>query len=530
MEGGAPVMVMNQNTKRETGAVAQLGNISAARAVSDIVRTTLGPRSMLKMLLDPMGSIVLTNDGNAILREVDVTHPAARSMIDLSRAQDEEVGDGTTTVIVLAGEILTNAAPLLEKKLHPTVICRGYYQALDAALKICDRVAITVDPTDPDVIKSLVASSFGTKISSRFGERMVEMAIDATKTVLIKKGGKYEIDLKRYAKVEKIPGGDLEDCKVLQGVMFNKDITHSKMKRTIKNPRILLLDCPLEYKKAESTMNVEITQEEDWEAMLRQEEEYIRNMCNEIIAHKPDLVITEKGLSDLAQHFLVKAGISAIRRIRKTDNNRIARATGATIVHRTEEIRAHDIGTQCGLFIIRKIGDEYFTFLEECKSPKACTIMLRGASKDILMEMERNLQDAMQVARNVFMDPKLLPGGGAIEMALAVALKEEAATIAGIEQWAFLAIADAFEVIPRTLAENCGADIIRVITALRAKHAGGANLNFGINGETGVIADMSELQVWDTYVAKVQSIKTAIEASAMMLRIDDIVSGISKKK
>lgn len=526
----APVMVMNQNTKRETGSVAQLGNISAARAVSDIVRTTLGPRSMLKMLLDPMGSIVLTNDGNAILREVDVTHPAARSMIDLSRTQDEEVGDGTTTVIVLAGEMLTLAAPLLEKKLHPTVICRGYYQAMDAALKICESAAITVDPTDPEVIKNLVKTSFGTKISSRFGDRMVEMAISATKTVLVEKNGKLEIDLKRYAKVEKIPGGDLEDCKVLRGVMFNKDITHSKMRRTIKNPRILLLDCPLEYKKAESTMNVEITKEEDWEAMLKQEEDYIRNMCKQIIRHKPDLVITEKGLSDLAQHFLVKAGISAIRRLRKTDNNRIARATGATIVHRVEEIQEHDIGKECGLFIIRKIGDEYFTFLEECKSPKACTILLRGASKDILMEMERNLQDAMQVARNVFMDPKLLPGGGAIEMTLSVALKEKAASIAGVEQWAYLAIAEAFEVIPRTLAENCGADIIRIITALRAKHAGGANLNFGINGETGVMADMGELQVWDTYVAKIQSIKTAIEASAMMLRIDDIVSGISKKK
>lgn len=231
--GGAP-LVINQNTKRETGAVAQMGNIAAARAVSDIVRTTLGPRSMLKMLLDPMGSIVLTNDGNAILREVDVTHPAARSMIDLSRAQDEEVGDGTTTVIVLAGEILTLAASLLDKKLHPTVICRGYYLALAEALKICENIAVTVDPTDPEVIKNLVASSFGTKISSRFGNRMVEMAIDATKTVLIEKNGKLEIDLKRYTKVEKIPGGDLEDCKVLRGVMFNKDITHQKMRRTIK--------------------------------------------------------------------------------------------------------------------------------------------------------------------------------------------------------------------------------------------------------------------------------------------------------
>lgn len=277
-------------------------------------------------------------------------------------------------------------------------------------------------------------------------------------------------------------------------------------------------------------MNVEITKEEDWNLMLKQEENYVRQMCKEILKHKPDLVITEKGLSDLAQHFLVKAGVSAIRRIRKTDNNRIARATGATIVHRTEEIQAHDIGTKCGLFQIRKIGDEYFTFLEECEEPKACTIILRGASKDILMEMERNLDDAMQVARNVFIEPKLMPGGGATEMAISMALKEHAATVPGVEQWAFLSIAEAFEVIPRTLCDNCGGDIIRVLTELRSMHVNGGNVSYGIDGEKGTIADMSKLQIWDTFMAKVQSIKTAVEASAMLLRIDDIVSGLKKGK
>jgi T-complex protein 1 subunit gamma len=376
-----PVFVMNQNSKRETGREAQLGNILAAKTVADIVRTTLGPRSMLKMLLDPMGGIVLTNDGNAILREVDVSHPAAKSMIELSRAQDEEVGDGTTSVIILAGEILTLAAPLIEKAIHPTVIVRGFYRALEEALAIAARVATEVSPDDAAVVKELIAATVGTKISSRYGELMVNIAIKAVKTVMTVENGKTDIDIKRYAKVEKIPGGDLTECRVVDGVMLNKDIVHSKMRRRIEKPRILLLDCPLEYKKSESQMNYEITDDQDWNKLLKQEEDYIKNLCTNIIAFKPDVVFTEKGLSDLAQHFFVKAGISAIRRIRKTDANRIARATGATIVSRTEEISEEDIGTRCGLFDIRKIGDEYFTFLEQCEDPKACSIILRGASK-----------------------------------------------------------------------------------------------------------------------------------------------------
>lgn len=524
-----PVLVMNQNSKRETGREAQMGNIVAGKTVADIVRTTLGPRSMLKMLLDPMGGIVLTNDGNAILREVDVSHPAAKSMIELSRAQDEEVGDGTTSVIILAGEILTLAAPLIEKEIHPTVIVRGFYKALEEALAIAERVATVVDPSDDVIVKELIAATVGTKISSRYGELMVNIAINAVKTVHTVENGKQDIDIKRYAKVEKIPGGDLSDCRVLNGVMLNKDIVHSRMKRRIENPRILLLDCPLEYKKSESQMNFEITDEQDWNKLLKQEEDYIKNLCTNIIAFKPDVVFTEKGLSDLAQHFFVKAGISAIRRIRKTDANRIARATGATIVSRTEEICEEDIGTGAGLFEVRKTGDEYFTYIEECKDPKACTIVLRGASKDVLMEMERNLQDAMLVARNVFLNPRLLPGGGAVDMAISVGLRAKSTTISGVDRLVYATIADALEVIPRTLAENCGADTIRLITKLRAEHFGDKNPNLGINGVTGKLEDMTKAGVWDTFEVKVQSLKTAIESSCMLLRIDDIVSGISRK-
>jgi len=311
--------------------------------------------------------------------------------------------------------------------------------------------------------------------------------------------------------------------------MFNKDVTHAKMRRHIKNPRILLLDCPLEYKKGESQINIEMTKEEDFNTLLQLEEEYIQNMCAQIVAFQPDIVCTEKGVSDLAQHYFVKAGITAIRRLRKTDNNRIARATGATVVNRVDEIQESDLGTGCGLFEVRKIGDEYFSFMEECKDPKACTILLRGGSKDVLNEIERNLNDCMQVARNIIFHPKLLPGGGATEIAIATALAEQGASIEGIQQWPFRAVGEAFEVIPRTLANNCGADVVRVMTQLRAKHTEPDSSTWGIDGEKGTLANMADLGVWEPYAVKVQTIKTSIEASCMLLRIDDIVSGMKKK-
>lgn len=541
-----PMMVLNTKTQRQTGRQAQLSNISAARAVADIIRTTLGPRSMLKMLLDPMGGVVITNDGNCILREVDVSHPTAKSMIELSRAQDEEVGDGTTSVIILAGEMLILAEPFLRSNIHPSIIVQGYNLALQEALKICDRISLKVDINDTELMSKLVKSTIGTKFSSRWNSKMVEMALQATLTVsrASSSSNAYrttEVDIKRYAKVEKIPGGEISDSCVLKGVMFNKDVTHSKMRRKIQNPRILLLDSPLEYKKGESQTNVEITNEEDWNTMLRMEEEYVENMCAEIIAFSPDIVITEKGVSDLAQHFFSKANITAFRRLRKTDNNRLARACGATIVSRTDEIQESDIGTKCGLFEMRKIGDEYFAYFVECEDPKACSIVLRGGSKDVLNEIERNLQDAMQVVRNVVYEPKLLPGGGATEMAVAMGLRRVGQRMeVGKLQGPFQAVGEAMEVIPRTLAQNCGVSVIRIVTELRAKHAQAydeskasdddANeyTNYGIDGYTGKMVDMKELGIWEPYSVKVQTIKTAIESACMILRIDDIVSGSKK--
>jgi T-complex protein 1 subunit gamma len=528
----APVMVLNRNAKRETGRRAQLTNIAAARAVSDIIRTTLGPRAMLKMILDAMGGIVLTNDGNAILREIDVSHPAAKSMIELSRTQDEEVGDGTTSVTVLAGELLSICEPFLHRNIHPTVIVRAMFKALDDAVIFAEEAAVTIDVEDDEKLASLIQSCLGTKFVTRYNNLMVRVALEAVKIVKTSVDGKPVMDIKNFAKVEKIPGGDLTDSVVLKGVMFNKDVTSSKMRRNIKNPRILLLDCPLEYRKAESQTNVEITGETDWRKLLQVEEEYVTNMCDTLIAHKPDVIITEKGVSDLALHIFAKKNISVIRRLRKTDNNRIAKACGATIVSRAEQMKEDDVGKGAGLFEVSKIGDEYFTFITECKDPKACTILLRGGSKDVLNEVERNLQDAMSVARNILVNPRIVPGGGAIEMAVAHRLQAKSKTITGVEQYPYRAVAEALEVIPRTLIENCGGNVVRVLTKLRAIHAEGKDdaQYMGIDGLNGVHADMRETGVWDPLVVKTQTMKTAVEAAAMLLRIDDIVSGLTKKK
>jgi T-complex protein 1 subunit gamma len=452
-------------------------------------------------------------------------------MIELSRAQDEEVGDGTTSVIILAGEMLGVAEPLLEKNLHPTLIVSGYMKALEDGLEIMKSISYQVDTSSQEAMREVVRGAIDTKFVGRWGNLISDLAIKAVQTVAITRpDGRKEIDIKRYAKVEKLSGGELEQCEVLDGVMVNKDITHPRMRRMIKNPRVVLLDCPLEYKKGESQTNVEVTKEDDWEKLLMQEEEEMKKLCEEIIKVKPDLVITEKGVSDLAQHFLLKANCSVIRRVRKTDNNRIARVTGASICNRTEELSEKDVGTMCGLFQIKNIGDEQFAFLVECKDPKACTIVLRGASRDVLNEMERNLHDAFSVARNIILEPRLLPGGGATEMELAARMKEKAKSIEGTRQYAYRAVADALEVIPRSLAHNCGADVVRVMTDLRSRHASATGVNWGIDGNKGVVADTKELGIMDTFAVKQQTLRTAVEAAAMLLRIDDIISGISKKK
>ena len=309
------------------------------------------------------------------------------------------------------------AKPFMEMNIHPTIVVSAFYKAMEFAKKVINDVSRPIDTSKDEDVLTALQSCIGTKFASRWGKLISNLTIKATKTV-IRAGAKNKLNLeiKRYARVEKIPGGTLEDCEVLDGVMVNKDITHPKMRRLIKNPRILLLDCPLEYKKGESQTNMELKTEDAMCDALEQEMQEIALMCNDILKWKPDIVITEKGISDLAQHFLLKGNVSCIRRIRKTDNVRVARVSGAKIVNRPEEIQESDVGTECRLFEIKKIGDEYFSYFIDCKAPTACSILLRGASKDVLNEMERNLHDCLGVSKNLYCDPRILPGGGATEM------------------------------------------------------------------------------------------------------------------
>jgi len=527
----APVLVLNNKTQRNQGRKAQLDNITAAVSVADIIRTTLGPRAMLKMVLDPMSGIVLTNDGNCILREIDCHHPSAKTIIAISRTQDEEVGDGTTSVIILGGEMMRVATPFLERNMHPTIISTAYMLAMTEALEYMKNVlSQQIDLEDGARILEVVRSSIATKYTSRWGDLICELAIQAVRTVRTELGdGTYEIDCKKYCRIERIPGGHEADCRVLDGIVLWKDVVHPKMRRKIENPRIMLLDCGLEYKKGESQTNIEMKTNEDFERILQIEEDAIRQLCDEIIALSPDVVLCEKGCTDLAQHFLVESGITVIRRNKKWELQRLGRACGATLANRPSMMTDKDIGTECHLFEVRKTGDEYFAYFEQCENPKACSIILRGGAKDILQEVERNLQDAMNVVRNIFKNPAVLPGGGATEMALAHHLRATASNVSGQMAFPYKAVATALEVIPRTLANNCGADTIRVMTQLRAAHAEG-NTTMAIDGEKGILVDAHELNIWEPYVVKESSIKTSMEAACMLLRIDDIVSGVTSEE
>ncbi|OAF68361.1 CCT-gamma [Intoshia linei] len=527
-----PYFVLNQKTQRDSGFQVQIKNIQMAVRIADVIRTCLGPRAMLKMLMDPMGGVVLTNDGNCVLREIMVDHPTAKCMIEIARTQDEEVGDGTTSVIVLSAEILSICEKFVNQKIHPTHIISALRTVTKYTLECLDSISVKIDTNNiqSDVVKNIVKSSLYTKFSEDWVDFAATMAIKAVNYVKIIENNKVQIDVKRYAKVEKIPGGTFTDSQVLDGVMVNKDILHPKMRRRIINPRILLLDCSLEYKKGESKTEVEIKDEKYFTQLLHEEEFYIKKLCDKLIDAKPDLVVTEKGVSDLAQHFLTRANISVLRRVRKSDNLRIARATGATILNQFADIKESHIGKKCGLFEVRKIGDDYFSFIVDCKDPNACTLLLRGVSKDLINEYERNLHDAMCVGRNIMMNDKILYGGGCCEMKISALLREKAKEHVGMLKKGFNAVASALEIIPSTLILNCGGNIISRMTELRSEHVSNSKSNMGINGLTGNITNMEQLNVYDTFLVKQQTIKSAVDTAILILRIDDIITGTKKRE
>ncbi|KRX96672.1 T-complex protein 1 subunit gamma [Trichinella pseudospiralis] len=540
-DGQIPILILGEEVKRETGDSVRLNNINSAAAIADVIRTCLGPRAMLKMVIDGMGGISITNDGNAILRELQVQDAAAKAMIEISRTQDQETGDGTTSVIILAAEFMRAVKPFLQQGFHPIKIITTLQSILNDE----------IDVNNENEILRIVRSCLGTKIVERYVPLATKMSIEAVKIVMKKNSNnRKEIDIKRFVRIEKIPGGNLSDSELLKGVVLNKDVLHPKMRRHIENPRIILLDGALEYKKAESKMSMNAINVEE---VLNLEEAALRQMCDAVIALKPDLVFTEKGCSDLVQEYLMRSNISVIRRIKKTDNDRLSRVCGAQIVSDVFDLNESDVGTKATLFEVEQIGHEsvlnqisekmyslfsredflfsrYFAKVLNHNDPHACTLILRGPNKDLMKEIERNFNDALNVVRNVYMNPRAVPGGGAVEMCLGHILKKKALDKEGVAQFIYNAIADAFEIIPLTLLNNCDSNPIREITSLRLKYAKDIG-TWGVNGCTGNLVDMHTYNIWDPLLVKQQIYKSALEVTTVMiLRIDDIVSGVKSKR
>ncbi|KMV65175.1 T-complex protein 1 subunit gamma [Encephalitozoon cuniculi EcunIII-L] len=498
---------------------AQIQNESAiaAKTISSVIRTCLGPRAMQKMVLTKINSIELTNDGNAILRELDVAHPSARSLIELAKTQDDEVGDGTTSVVLLAAEILNEMTYILDRDVHPIRICKALGRALEICIKAIDGAAISLDSNEETKIK-IINGSVASKICNILKVPIGSLALEAVKKVYVKEENKC--DLKNNMKVEKVLGGNLMESEVVDGVLINKDIIHPQMRRVIENPRIVIIESPLEYKKGESQTNYEFSKENDFTRALEIEEEQVREMCERIIGVRPDIVVCEKGISDLALSILFENNITGLRRLKKTDISRLSKVCGARSVSRPEDLEERHVGVSCGLFEYIKYGEEYYCKFSRCAHPKACSVVIRGPTKDILDELERNFMDAVKVAKSIFISPKLCPGGGAVEMAMAHELMQSAGDNE-VEAEVFSRMASALTIIPSILLENSGVfNPLEAITLLEQKHKEGSF--YGVNGTTGEIVDTRDL-VLEPYAVKSQCIKSAVEAVSQLLRIDGII-------
>jgi len=495
-----------------------------AQLISSLLKTTLGPRSMLKMILDNQGRVIITNDGNCILREIDIKNPIAKSLIELSNTQDGEVGDGTTTVVIIASELLKTAKVLLQKNFNPSSIISCYLKALEDSVYFIKK-KITIKPTEEDItdLTRVILTAIGTKLVGRFSRLICELSL---KTILNKRSESL-FKPNKFFKIEKIPTFDIEKSKIISGVIILKDISHPKMRRRISRPKILLLDCDIEFKKGETRSNLEITNGTQWKELMKAEEDYEIYLCNIIKKFNPDLIFTEKNVSDIALHYLYKSNISVIRRIRKSDNNRLSKVIGTNIVSSIEKIEMSDIG-EARSFSVKKIGDEYYTYIlgYDCSTCK--TVLLFGPSKDILDEMERNLNDGISITKVATYSPGLIPGGGATEMAVSNNLWNKSDLFKNNNFYIYKAIAESLEIIPRTLIENCGVSVIQRMLRLKNHHRKGFSCT-GIEGRSGNIVDNRKIGVFEVSAIKIHAYKVAFENASMLLKIDRVIKGVSLK-
>jgi thermosome len=524
--GGVPVLILREGSNRSRGREAQHGNITAAKVVAESVRSALGPKGMDKMLVDNFGDVTITSDGRTILDEMDIQHPAAKMLVEVAKTQDNEAGDGTTSAVIIAGELLSRAEELIDKNIHPTIIIDGYKMAAEKALETLDKIAMPVDLKSQDYLKKAAITAMASKLVAEYKEYLADIVVKAMMTVAEKQDNTYKVDVEDV-KVEKKTGESLRNTSLINGVVLDKEIVHSGMPKRVEKAKIALLDASLENEKPELDAKINIENPAQIEAFLKQEEAMLKDMADKIVASGANVVICQKGIDDMVQHFLARRGIIAIRRAKKSDMEKLAKATGGKIVSRLDDISPADIG-YAALVEERRIGDDKMTFIEGCKNPKAVTILIRGGTERLNAEAERSIHDALCVIRDLILEPRIVAGGSAPELEMANALKKYAETLPGREQLAVRVFAEALESITITLSENAGLDPIDILSDLRSRHEKGETWA-GIEVIEGKVQDMSKVGVFEPVAVKKQIIKSATEAASMILKIDDIISSSKMK-
>ena len=526
--GGVPVIVLKEGANRSRGRDAQHNNITAAKVVAESIRSALGPKGMDKMLVDNFGDVTVTSDGRTILDEMDVQHPAAKMLVEVAKTQDNEAGDGTTSAVIIAGELLGRAEELVDKNIHATVIIDGYKKAQEKALETLDKIAIPLDlAKSKDYLKKAAVTSLASKLVAEYKEYLGEMVVKAMFEVADKQpDGTYKADVDDV-KVEMKTGESLGDTKLVNGIVIDKEVVHSGMPKRVEKAKIALIDASLENEKPEFDSKLNIESPSQISAFLDQEEEMLRVMVEKIAATGANVAICQKGIDDMAQHFLAKKGILTIRRAKKSDMEKLARAVNGKIISDIDDMSSDDLG-YAALVEERKIGDDKMTFVEGCKNPKAVTILIRGGTERLNKEAERSIHDALCVIRDLLLDPKVVAGGSAPEMEMSNSLKKYAQTLPGREQLAILVFAEALESIAVTLSENAGLDPIDILSELRSRHEKGETWA-GIEVNSGIVQDMTKAGVYEPVAVKRQIIKSAYEAASLILKIDDVIaSGKSK--
>jgi thermosome len=493
----------------------------AARIVGEAVKSSLGPKGMDKMLVDSFGDVTITSDGRTILDEMDIQHPAAKMMVEVAKTQDDEVGDGTTTAVIIAGELLTNAEDLISKNVHPTIIIDGYRKAAEKALETLEKIALKVRPTEKDALKKVATTSMASKLVAEHKEYLADLAASAILHVSEKVGGRFRADVDDVM-VEKKPGESLTDTKLIQGIVVDKEVVHPGMPKRVEKAKIALLDTALEIEKTEFDAKINIESPEQMEAFLQQEENMLKEMVEKIVATGASVLICQKGIDDMAQHFLARKDILAIRRVKKSDMEKLTKATGGNIITNLNDVSKADIGF-AKLVEERKIGDDKMTFIEGCKNPRSVAILIRGGTERIVDEAERSIHDALCVARDVVEEPKILAGGGAPELEMASVLRDYAQTLPGKEQLAVMGYAEALESVPVTLAENAGLDPIDILSELRMRHEKKQTWA-GVDAIKGKVSHMNKASVFEPLAVKKQIIKSTTEAATMILKIDDVIA------